>query len=632
MKIKNRKLISPALYDGSCGLRKRDWILFTVLAVLCYVSFAQADLYVTGNRSWLYWTQGGWDFYERSFEFTDGYGANYMPSTFLMFALWVLPLKLLGLPQPESTSWLPYTMWYKLLPTLFYIASAYLIYRICLLIGMKQKKSMICMYAFMTMPVAFYSQFIFSQYDIFTVFFMLLGIYYYFRNHSRKDYLLFCLFFGIAATFKYFALLIFFVLLLLDEKRVPVLLWRAFLALLPLLLEIAVYWHSDAFHKSVFGFGVLTYTTQHDFQTNLGSYSFLKIVVCFLVAWPYFVHPRTRQEKIRWAFYFCCGICFGLFTFMSWHPQWLIFAAPFWVISAFMSKHMEKFLWLDAAFLLVFYALILQVFTNNLDEKVLKGGIWRSLVLEPLSVSHTHMGDFLSFVDSNTMYSAFAVFLLLFFVFKHPRHTLQDFSQNPGAQYMPLIHLRVILTAGIFGILAFFSVLSAYPNLRDFVCAPTVDDWIGVNGNVVYEQPFTGASGTLDSVLVQTATYNRKNTVSIKLQLVDADTGSVLSTATATTDDIKNVKYSTFDMHGVQLEEDGHYILRVFSPNATDDNCYAVGVMEKLDPDELEELDTVSEEDQSVNDKTEMLQRRQMYCSLNGEEQDYLLSFTLHMQ
>lgn len=608
MKINNRKLISPALYDGSCGLRKRDWALFIILAVICYFSFAQGDLYITGNRSWLYWTPGGWDFYERSFEFTDGYGANYMPSTFVLFALWVLPLKLLGLPQPPSTgtSWVPYTMWYKLLPVLFYIASAYLLYRVCLLIGMKQKKSLLCMYAFMSMPVAFYSQFIFSQYDIFTVFFMLLGIYYYFRNSSRKDYFLFCLFFGIATTFKYFAILIFFVLLLLDEKRVGRLILWAVVAICPLLAEVLLYWHSESFHRSVFGFTAVGYTAGSDFSTIIGSYSFFKIACCFLVAWPYFVHPKDKQEKVRWALYFCCGICFAIFTFITWHPQWFIFVAPFWVMSAFINKHLEKFLWLDTAFILVFYAFILNAWHGGIDEVVLGNGIWRDLLGNLLQAPHDRMGDFVSFIDKDTLYSAIAVFLIIFFVFKHPRNTLEDFSEPSGETLIPLLHLRVVATAGAFILLAGLSMFSAYQNRSDIVFAPSADEWVGVMGDNTYEQNFTGSSGTLDSILVKTVTYGRSNTVSLTVELVNTDTDEVL--AVSDTSQIANIGYTEFDLEDLVLDANTHYQVRIYSTGATSEDCYGIGVANTSYPD------------------------TGIYGTLNGENGDFDVCIALRMK
>ena len=70
------------------------------------------------------------DFYEWNVEKADMY-ASYMPSTYILFAIWNIPVKLLGIlnePKLEVSYWL--MMYYKLLPTLFYLGSSVLIYKI----------------------------------------------------------------------------------------------------------------------------------------------------------------------------------------------------------------------------------------------------------------------------------------------------------------------------------------------------------------------------------------------------------------------------------------------------------------------------------------------------------------------
>lgn len=105
-------------------------------------------------------------------------------------------------------------MWYKLLPVILYFVTSHLLYKIAMEIGFEEKKAKFCKFAFLVCPIGIYSQFIFSQYDIFMIFFLVLGVYYYFKDGLFR----FALFFGIAATFKYQALAYFAVLLVLREK------------------------------------------------------------------------------------------------------------------------------------------------------------------------------------------------------------------------------------------------------------------------------------------------------------------------------------------------------------------------------------------------------------------------------
>ena len=269
---------------------KWDWLLFVVLAGFCYVSFCHSDICVTGNRGWQLWNSNFFNYYDVLHTFSGNYGANYLFSTFFLFAVWILPLKLLGFPEPAyRASRGIYNLWYQLLPVLFYAASAYLIYRIAMQIGMKKHRAKLCMFSFLTMPIAFFSQFIFSQYDSFTVFFMLLGIYYYFKAPEEKlftkEMALFSLFFGIATTFKYFALLIYLVFLLVREKRILKTLPFIAIALAPFVLECLPFMGSDNFRKSVFGFFVLDYTAEGNISTRIGSVSLMKALCIFGVIW-----------------------------------------------------------------------------------------------------------------------------------------------------------------------------------------------------------------------------------------------------------------------------------------------------------------------------------------------------------
>lgn len=437
-----------------------DWVMFAVLALFCYVSFVQSDIIVTGNRSWQIFESSFFNFYDVMREFTQNDGANYMPTTFILFAVWVLPLKLLGFAPPMyRTSRLLYVMWYQLLPTLFFIGSAYLVYRIAVQIGMSKQKSKICMFSFITFPVAFYSQFIFSQYDSFTVFFMLWGIYYYLRD-VRNDKWKFCACFGVAITFKYFAAVIFLVLLLLREKRVWEIFKQCIVAAALFVIEFLMFFRSEGFMKGVFGFRVLEYASKGDFTSALGEVSFFQVALVLIVAWAYFTKLETRDDLIRWAFYLCCGVCCALFALMTWHPQWLIFAAPFWVISIYIHRDTEKFLWFDCAFLVAFYTFIFgfESWVGNIDDEVLCNGVFKYLI-DGLA-TQKHMGEFMPMSGSNMMYAVVIAIIIIYFVFKHPKNTLQDLSYDDGSYHMWLIRFRLALTVVLFAVPAFLSLLN----------------------------------------------------------------------------------------------------------------------------------------------------------------------------
>ena len=193
-----------------------DWIVSILILTVLFFTCVHSDVKLTGNRSFLMYKHFT-DFYQASYEQSGGYWANYLPSTFIAYAIWNLPLYLTGhTPEAILTNSFVNLMWYKLLPVIIYFITAQLIYHIGKEMGFGEKKSLLCKFAFLVFPMGVFSQFIFSQYDIFTVFFMVLGLYFFLKNKMWQ----FALAFGMASTFKYHAVLYFAALLLLKEKKI----------------------------------------------------------------------------------------------------------------------------------------------------------------------------------------------------------------------------------------------------------------------------------------------------------------------------------------------------------------------------------------------------------------------------
>ena len=163
------------LWNGN-ELCKVDWIVSILILTVLFFTCVHSDVKLTGNRSFLMYKHFS-DFYQASYEQSGGYWANYLPSTFIAYAIWNLPLYLTGhAPEAILTNSFVNLMWYKLLPVIVYFITAQLIYHIGKEMGFGEKKSLLCKFAFLVFPMGVFSQFIFSQYDIFTVFFMVLGL------------------------------------------------------------------------------------------------------------------------------------------------------------------------------------------------------------------------------------------------------------------------------------------------------------------------------------------------------------------------------------------------------------------------------------------------------------------------
>ena len=419
-------------------LKRRDWVGFAVISVCCFLLFCHADILITANHSYAFLEGRITDFYSACYEMTDTYSANYLPLTFLVFAIWNIPLKLLGLGPKSWGDWsLVYTYWNKLLPILFFFGSAVLIVRLCKdRFGMKQEKARLAGFLFLTMPVGFFSQFLFCQYDILTVFCMLLGLWFYLSpEEKRRDHLLFVFLFGAAISFKYFAALIFAVFLLLKEKRVSRILASIAGVLVIPGVQFAICYLTDrtSFTRAVLGFKVLDYAEVSSINIGNASIKLLLLGVCFVAAMAYLTQPQDKEEQIRYGIYYSCGMVFLLFSLMKWHPQWLMFAIPFWTLGLCINRHYKIFLWLELLFSAVFVIFTVNAFPFNVDQNLMKNGLFSYLLQFSVNID-TKAADLLQYKDKNTLFTILAVIMLVFFVYNRPGFHMKDVSEElPGA-------------------------------------------------------------------------------------------------------------------------------------------------------------------------------------------------------
>lgn len=395
------------------NLCRLDWILsFLILAVL-FVTCVHSDVKLTGNRSFLMYKHFS-DFYDASYQQSGGYWANYLPSTFIAYAIWNLPLYLTGhAPEAILTNSFVNLMWYKLLPVILYFVTAQLMYRIGMKLGFGEKKSLLCKFAFLVFPMGVFSQFIFSQYDIFTVFFMVLGLYLYLEGKLWQ----FALAFGMAATFKYHAVLYFLVLILLREKKIRNLIRYTVIMAVPLMVEILPNIGSEAFRRNVFGFGALDYVKKPFALGFFSGINLLAAVAAFVLVWAYQKKAEEAESLGSWEVFFCVAVSFSIFGFSTWNPQWVLLMVPFLVLNIFMNENGNLLLMITNIFMLAMYIFCSQ---NMVDERVLNGGILK-YVLKDRTFA-VRMWDLYRFHDEELLCTAMWIVLLLYVVFGHPRY------------------------------------------------------------------------------------------------------------------------------------------------------------------------------------------------------------------
>lgn len=584
-------------------VKKRDYILFAVCAVICYLVFQQGDIRHTGGCSFAYLQGHILDFYEWNVETAQLY-ASYMPSTYILFAIWNIPVKLLGIqevPQLEVSYWL--MMYYKLLPTLFYLGSAVLMYKIAREIGMEDGKSKLCMYAFLTAPIGFYSQFMFGQYDSFTVFFMLLGIYYYLKDNRW----LFVLFFALSIPFKYFPLLVFVPLLLLKEKVIWKIIRDIVLVAIPYAVELILYLPSDLFREYVLGFTPTEYVYSASFPTGSTNLSLVICTFCLICAWAYFKNISGKVLQAQWMCFLASLACAVIFGLSQWHPQWLLFAVPFWVLGAFLHRDTKAFWAIDVLMMLFFCIYLCGIYMDNADQAMFEWGILGKNMfgkeVMPYLNTELRMRDIYFMKNNDLSGTIFTALMLVAVLFKYPPIAQANIGQAiPNA--MRALWARFLIGISIFIVPAVICYLVAV--MPPYLCFDVEDGEPAVPllGDTI-AQIFTAPDDDIVRIDFYQGTYDRTNTVDVYVTIKELATGRQVARIILDTSNFENNTWVSIPLQEGDLKAGQQYSLRFECPDATISNCISLyHSKDKWDPN--------------------------TYYVKSGEPQDYNICFRLY--
>ena len=580
-----RKKYSKLNGVPSKGVSITQWIMFFVIAVFCFLFFCHQDVLITAGHAGEYLKGHITDFYSACYKTDELYGANYLPTTFVLFAIWNIPMKILGLLPDFMGDWtVAFAFWNKLLPTVFYFLSGYLLRKLVKeRFDFSEKKSNFTMFLFFTTPMAFFSQFFFCQYDVFTVFFMIFAMYYYFKKEmNKKDWLKFILLFAVATTFKYFAFLIFAILLLLKEKNVIKDILFLILGLLPAGLEAMFYIFTDrkAFVKSVFDFSALDYT--NGFTLSLGEVSVngLYVVILVIIAFSYFTVPKSFEENVGYSMFYSCGICFALFGLMLWHPQWIMFIVPFWVISVVINKYNKVFLWLDALFGLVMIVYVSNQFEFTLNEQnFMRYGIFMN-TLKYKQAPTLKLSDIFIYKDTTTLFSIICAILLIGFIFKHPKFNFKKINYEITSG-RSIVNVRFLAFTIIFATASFlsFNNFAQRPDMLWKLNGGSSQETVVINNNTDIKEFAKFDDMKVEKVYIacdsrlKTDKNKEKEKSKIYVEISEVQGGKILAKGSAYA---KNIKDNSHKFTKISLDKsftpkkDTLYVLRFYS----DSNVY----------------------------------------------------------
>ncbi len=405
-------------------------ILSLITIVICFLFFLQGDLIHTALSSYAYLQGHIIDFYEYNKLHLGG--NDYLPTLYLIFALWNMPLHLLGLasyPTLEVSNGLHWNLlmqyptaieiaWWKTLLALFYIGSAIVIHKIADLIESPHKtKSSLVSTLFATSPFVIFSVFIFSGYDVISVFFTLLGFYYYLKKNIKC----FIFFFAIAISCKYFAAILFFPLILMIEKRPLYIAKLLILGALAVALGLCFYWGSEVFREEIFNLMLhkikgnplqnITLSGQFSLAISLIRFSLASLYIASCIH----IFFKKFKSKTEWQKYAVFMSLFGyalMFLLVKWHPQWSIIITPFISLSYLFIKNKRFLSIFEIIAMFSFVCSLVIMYKFNVDVSMMTRSILKNALPQVLIIN----ADLIPGMESLWKYFSVLIFDLYLFL------------------------------------------------------------------------------------------------------------------------------------------------------------------------------------------------------------------------
>jgi Glycosyltransferase family 87 len=543
-----------------------DGLLGITLLSTCFLLFFHKDMWGAGWDSLNYLFGSPWEFYENCKKIRGGgltmAGTPYPPPIYLIFAVWLYPLKFLGLIGSSAAFPLYLTYWLKILTTLAYVGSAVVFQRIALEYLPHKDWARYAAAVWLSAPLALFSQFIFSQYDIFYVLLTMGGFLMFLRGRLAAA----SMYFGFAITFKYFPAFVFVPLLLLYEKRVRRIAAYCVIFAAPTLIINVAYRGSPAFIEGVHGHTAINriYGAILDIgMAGIWVVYLLPVSFGILCGIAYFAEP-AREKRPHAAAYLWLTSSIMPFTFLFWHPQWLMFVVPPIVLTSMLGPNREKWLWADLAAMVLFVGTVSLTFVNNVDVAMFRG----SLFGFPIENSYlmADVFDWFGNQSTNVFFSGFCAYLLLQVILKR-KSLLADIPVSPEISVdYGLVRQRVYIGLLIFLLPACFAIYQDVAGNTRFINNFAVGRRYGdLTGSRRFEQTFIAAGRAITQVSLLLETSSRLSFDYVSLDVLN-EAGRTVATARESIGDTQATSWYKFYLAPIPVTLGARYSLRLTAP------------------------------------------------------------------
>lgn len=433
-------------------------VYFLVLGVL-FLCFQHTDLVHTFMSSYAYLDGHISDFYDYNKQHIGG--NDYLPLIYLIFAVWNFPLHFFGLIQAPDfigPSRMPLEIfWSKLLLVFFFFAAAKMLSLVSKeIVKNSDKISHRPVSAlFASSPIAVLIVFAFGMYDIVGAFFVISAYYFYLKRKMWP----FALIFSVAISFKYFAFVIYFPLVLMVEKRPLYILKWLMVGWAVVSFQFLLYAHSDIFLGEIFNLFRTKVAGEH--QVKVSPFNPVFLTATFYSLGCIYLYLKRYLSVSEWYrdAVFVPIFAYGLmFSTVIWNPQWIVIVMPFFALSYLFVSNARLLILLDILGAILFVWICVNFWPNNVDMNMMQ----RSILAQYLPAASRLGAEFLVLQPVPFLKPLFQMELFHIYLFLP---LIVYFLENRDLKPLKAVNLtieeiflRFFLGTGTFIVLAFLCV------------------------------------------------------------------------------------------------------------------------------------------------------------------------------
>ena len=409
--------------------KKRLFFKFSFVFLIIFIGFLfltalYGDILITTNASIVFddllFKGDLYNFYKATYQTfggaLEGAYITYDFPIYIFFGLWNLPLYIV------TKIW--NINWIESLPCLLYAKSFLIVLTILCLFVMKKILKIFSltkddqkMYNFLFISSAIVIMVIsmFGGYEILSILFTLIGLYFYLKDDLKK----FTLFFAIAISLKLFALFIFLPLLILKEKKIWKIIAYSLFSISLVILPKLIYWHAPLYYESMHQFeeNMFSKISKSYFLGPFGPVSIFVLLYTLFCFWCYYKKIHNKKILNLYAMYIPL-VVFGFFIlFGEIHPQWSILLIPYMVFFLVYNKEERSInIILESVFsvslMLVLYIIYTWVFSPGLFSFLTLGKFYpQTNGITGLNIlNYLDVGQYLPII-SGIMIASFLYFL-----------------------------------------------------------------------------------------------------------------------------------------------------------------------------------------------------------------------------